>query len=123
MFDTFKNDIKKTWSFINNSLNRNKKKNNSTEFNENHIAEEYNNYFINIGNKLAEKIMATKNFNEYLNRPASTLFHFHPIEEKETLRIIQNLKNKSSFGHDSTSNKLLKRSQEVLYKPCTYYAY
>ena len=121
MFDTFKNDIKKTWSFINNSLNRNKKKNNSTEFNvndqtitdENHIAEEFNNYFINIGNKLAEKIMATKNFN------ASTLFHFHPIEEKETLRIIQNLKNKSSFGHDSISNKLLKRSQEVLYKPLT----
>ena len=68
MFDTFKNDIKKTWSFINNSLNRNKKKNNSTEFNvndqtitdENHITEEFNNYFINIGNKLAEKIMATK---------------------------------------------------------------
>ena len=127
MFDTFKNDIKKTWSFINNSLNRNKKKNNSTEFNvndqtitdENHIAEEFNNYFINIGNKLAEKIMATKNFNEYLNIPASTLFHFHPIEEKETLRIIQNLKNKSSFGHDSISNKLLKRSQEVLYKPLT----
>ena len=26
MFDTFKNDIKKTWSLINNSLNRNKKK-------------------------------------------------------------------------------------------------
>ena len=26
MFNTFKNDIKKTWSFINNSLNRNKKK-------------------------------------------------------------------------------------------------
>ena len=76
MFDTFKNDIKKTWSFINNSLNRNNKKINSTEFNvndqtitdENHIAEEFNNYFINIGNKLAEKIMATKNFNEYLNR-------------------------------------------------------
>ena len=88
MFDTFKNNIKKTWSLINNSLNRNKKKNNSAEFNvndqtitdENHIAEEFNNYFINTGTKLAEKIMATKNFNEYLNRPASTLFHFHPIE-------------------------------------------
>ena len=26
MFDTYKNDIKKTWSLINNSLNRNKKK-------------------------------------------------------------------------------------------------
>ena len=63
--------------------------------------------------------MATKHFNKYLNRPASTLLHFHPIEEKETLRIIQNLRNKSSFGHDSISNKLLKRSQEVLYKPLT----
>ena len=93
--------------------------NDQTITDENHIAEEFNNYFINIGNKLAEKIMATKNFNEYLNRPASTLFHFHPIEEKETLRIIQNLKNKSSFGHDSISNKLLKHSQEVLYKPLT----
>ena len=127
MFDTFINDIKKTWSFINNSLNRNKKKNNSKEFNvndqtitdENHIAEKFNNYFKNIGNKLAKKIMATKDFNEYLNRPASTLFYFHPIEEKETLRIIQKLKNKSSFGHDSISNKLLKRSQEVLYNPLT----
>ena len=66
--------------------------NDQTITDENHIAEEFNNYFINIGTKLAEKNMATKNFNEYLNRPASTLFHFHPIEEKETLRIIQNLK-------------------------------
>ena len=99
MFDTFKNDIKKTWSFINNSLNRNKKNNNSTEFNvndqtitdENHIAEEFNIYFINFGNKLAEKIMAIKNFNEYLNRPASTLFHFHAIEEKETLKSLRSV--------------------------------
>ena len=91
MFDTFKNDIKKTWSLINNSLNGNKKKNNSAEFNvndqtitnENHIAEEFNNYFINIGTKLTEKIMATKNFNGYLNRPASTLFHFHPMKKKK----------------------------------------
>ena len=68
MFGTFKNDIINTWSFINNSLNRNKKKNNSTEFNvndqtitdENHIAEEFNNYFINIGNKLAEKLWPPK---------------------------------------------------------------
>ena len=36
---------------------------------------------------------------------------------KGTLRIIQNLKNKTSFGHDSISNILLWRSQEVLYKP------
>ena len=36
--------------------------------------------------------MSTKNFNEYLYRAASTLFHFHFIEEKETLRIIQKLK-------------------------------
>ena len=99
MFDTFINDIKKTWSLINNSLNPSKKKK-SLEFNvndqtitdENHIAEELNNYFINIGTKLAEKIMATKNFNKYLKRPASTLFYFLHIEEKETLRIIQNLK-------------------------------
>ena len=61
MFDTFKNDIKKTWSLINNSLNHNKKKNNSAEFNvndqtitgENHIAEEFNNYFINIVTRLS----------------------------------------------------------------------
>ena len=81
---------------------------------ENQIAEEFNNYFINIGTKLAEKIMATKNFNEYLNRLTSALFDFHPIKEKETLRIIQNLKNKSSFGHDNIANKLLKLSKEVL---------
>ena len=93
--------------------------NDQTIIDENQIAEEFNNYYIYILTKLAEKIIATKNFNAYLNRPASTLFHFHPIEEKETLRIIQNLKNMSSFGHDSISNKLLKRSQEVIYKPLT----
>ena len=45
-----------------------RKKNNSTEFNvndqtitdENHIAEKFNNYFINIGNKLAEKLWPPK---------------------------------------------------------------
>ena len=90
-----KNDIKKTWSLINNSLNSNKKKksaefnlNNQTISDKNQMTEKFNNYFINIGTKLAEQIMSTKNFNEYLDRPASTLFYFHSIEEKETLRII-----------------------------------
>ena len=38
MFDTFKNDTKKTWSLINNSLNLNNKTNNSAEFNVNNQA-------------------------------------------------------------------------------------
>ena len=66
--------------------------NNQTISDKTHIAEEFNSYFLNIGTKLAEKIMPTKNFIEYLNRPASTLFYFHPLKEKETLRNIQNLK-------------------------------
>ena len=47
-------------------------------------------------------------------------FNFKPVTEVEIRNIIEKLKNKSCYGHDCISNKLIKRSKEILIKPLTY---
>ena len=41
------------------------------------------------------------------------------VEEQHVLTIINNLKDKSSYGHDGISNNLIKRIKDVLIKPLT----
>ena len=74
------------------------------------IAEKLNNFFINIGPKLANELdpVGKPDFKSYLNvNKVKTVFKFTPIEEEETKTIIKNLKPKNSSGHDSISLILL----------------
>ena len=133
-FDTFsaqKNDIKKTWATIDEKLNRKK---NTADFPEEFlykektitdlkdIANSFNEYFSNIGPSLSEKIdmsESTMTYSDYLTNPAHSRFSFTPISEKETLNIINNLKNKKSYGIDGISNVLLKSIANEILKPLT----
>ena len=133
-FDTFsaqKNDIKKTWATIDEKLNRKK---NTADFPEEFlykektitdlkdIANSFNEYFSNIGPSLSEKIDMSGNtmtYSDYLTNPAHSRFSFTPVSEKETLNIINNLKNKKSYGIDGISNVLLKSIANEILKPLT----
>ena len=133
-FDTFsaqKNDIKKTWATIDEKLNRKK---NTADFPEEFlykektitdlkdIAKSFNEYFSNIGPSLSEKIDMSGNtmtYSDYLTNPAHSRFSFTPVSEKETLNIINNLKNKKSYGIDGISNVLLKSIANEILKPLT----
>ena len=82
-FDRYKNDIKKTWSVINEGLNRNSKGlsqnvfvvENRTITDPDEIANYFNNYFINIGYLLSEQIRSVRPYTEYLNSPTDKRLH------------------------------------------------
>ena len=64
------------------------------------MANKFNEYFINNGKSLADKIPTAEPFHSYLNHPTNCVFSFQPITESKISEIIGSLKNKSSYGHD-----------------------
>ena len=132
IFDTYKSDIKKTWLTINDTLSRNKNKqdlpstfhyNGLTLTNPKEIANSFNVYFAGIGDKLASEIKTptnhNANFTSYLENPTMNRLQFRHIAEEDTMKAIDNLENKNSSGHDGISNKLLKSIRYELCKPLT----
>ena len=108
MFNTFSNDMKKTWQTINDTLNRSKKSrkfpqlfklsNGTTISDPKIIAEAFNDYFINIGT--VDEPMNDQ-YTRYLhNKPHCNLI-FHSITKDSVMQIIDGLKPKSSTGVDN----------------------
>ena len=85
------------------------------------IANEFNKYFINIGCLLSEQITSGHSSDEYLNDKTELVFNFTPVTEDYIANAItiSNLKNKSSYGYDNISNKLIKLAKGVLTQPLT----
>ena len=76
------------------------------------IANAFNLYFANVGKKLSDTLEKHNVLNidhkEYLKTPKTTSCKFKLINEHVTLTAIDKLENKTSYGHDGISNKLLK---------------
>ena len=130
-FNKFKNDMKNTWITIRNIINSNKKLsempssfsiNGNTTSDKQTIANEFNSFFTDIGQKLAANIVPPNNktFYDFLRNPCNTQFQFQPILVDDTLKIIDELKPKSSKGHDHMSSTLLKKLKNELSEPLTY---
>ena len=85
-FELYRNDIKQTWSVIKNTLQKNARCPDSTEFvlnnrmitNLDEIANEFNKYFVNIGQSLNDQIQAVTTSNDYLlqHNKTETTFNF-----------------------------------------------
>ena len=127
VFNMYKNDIKQTWAIIKDTL-QNKARgelpnkyllNDRTLTNMDEIANEFNKYFINIGRLLSEEITSGHSSDEYLNDKTELVFNFTPVTEDYIANVISNLKNKSSYGYDNISNKLIKLAKGVLTQPLT----
>ena len=124
LFVIHKNDIQKTWIVINNTLNNNSRNSRQNEFIVNNnkltdpgdIANAFNDYFINIGRQLSDKIQSPHHYSDYLHNQVESHLQLKPISEIDISNIINNLKNKASYGHDEISNKLLKRAGTALIK-------
>ena len=130
--DTFlsqKGDIKKTWSTINDALNRNTKRidypkefvlDNESIADSYSIANHFNSFFANIGVNLSAEIELnddSSNFTDYLINPTLNQFSLHPITGTDVHTIIHNLKNKKSSGNDDISNILLKSIKNEISEP------
>ena len=122
-FDKSKNNIKNTWRYINEIMNRNTKNNFPDVFVNNGklindkdlIANEFNAYFSNIGKQLASSMDNNNNnnnanisFKDFMGNPSLNNFNFQPVNEQSIIKIIDRLKLKTSCGHDGISTKLLK---------------
>ena len=118
-FENFKSDIKKTWQHINEVLSRGKSKSELPNFiicgdktltNNKEIADCFNKFYSNIGPQLANSIKSPPNqsYSQYLNEQIKSRLNFTPVTTEEVLKIIGNLKSKSSSGHDGISSIILK---------------
>ena len=129
-FEINKNNIKKTWTIINETLNRNNKTQKVTEIRCNSntiiedpqtIAETFNSYFSQIGQKLAENIPTNeRRFHDFLSNQNSHSLFFVPTNQEEITDIVNNLKPKKSSGYDGIDNCLLKSIIQSIVNPLVH---
>ena len=127
-FSKYKNDIRKTWDALKEVMNKNTFK---SDFYSNffhggveitgskNIADKFNEYFTEIGPKLARSIDTVNKapFDSYLTTPSAALFNFTYISPDEIVKIIRNLRPKSSAGYNNISTKLLKEIEHAISRP------
>lgn len=128
-----KNNIKKTWKILRQICNLDDAvKKPATELLnlKNDVQESVNyvnEYFTNVGKKLAHEILSKINKTEnYLaqsfkskSSPVNSIL-FTPTDEVEITTIIKSLKNSSSAGWDGISAIFLKKGSKYLCKPITH---
>jgi len=128
--DTKLYSLKKVWSNLNSVI--------STQFNKkskpvvnkliinsrpitdpSEIANEFNDYFCNVGNSLS-KLLPPGDFKSYLNNPMLNSFACHSASLSELDNIIQNLNNSKSVSCDNISNFLIKECKNDIILPLLY---
>ena len=119
-FKNCSNDSKRTWQIINSMLNKNIQHiappsefnlDNSLITDANEIAENFNEYFVNIGKKLAQNIGDPKNsFLSYMpqNLTNENSCAFHLTTSFEIIDIVKAMKTGESAGIDEISMNLIK---------------
>ena len=116
-----KGNLKETWKLLNSIINKKKKtmqvghefenKGESITGDE-HIANGFNDYFVNVGPSLADNIPATDTqFSQYLSASTNvknSLF-LNPVTEVEMLQLVAKVKPKKSKVHDELDMCLIKK--------------
>ena len=74
---------------------------------------------MNISRPLSQQIQLTHSIDHCLHGNATSRFKFHSVNQDYIGQLIDNFKNKASYGHDNISNKLIKCVKEVLIEPLT----
>ena len=71
------------------------------------IANLFNQYFIDVGPSLANRIDSNRHFRDYLRTPSVNQLTLRSIDENKISQVIEHLKNKSSSGVDGIFNNLI----------------
>jgi len=129
-FKTFKNNMRKTWQTINSIIGRKKQGTvvNKLVNKDGHyitdplsISNEFNDFFVNIGPKLASTINSNNesNFSDYMQEPLSNNMFMKPIVAEEIRKIICKFDQNKSAGHDDIGNYIVKRVASEILVPLT----
>ena len=87
----------------------------------NEITEGFNDFFVNVGPKLASSIPSTnKFFSEYLSNPIKQNFTFANVTPETIFETLSLLKSKVNCGKDNISTKLLKDIMPNVISPVVY---
>ena len=120
------NDMKKTWKIIKNIISKNKSNiitdtflvNGKKTVDKNIIVNKFNEYFVNVGPSLANKIQSSNvHYQQFLcgNYPNSFALFFTTPEE--VIKVTNELANKTSAGYDNISISLIKKIIPFIAKP------
>ena len=98
-FERNKNNMKQTWSTINNVLGRGKKQSTQDKFkddicnvitNSEEISSRFNDFFVNVGPDLASNIQNSgKNYFDYLHGIKRSSMYMNPIVEMDITKIVE----------------------------------
>ena len=127
-----KGNLKETWKLLNSIINTKKKtmqvgnefenKGESVTGDE-HIANGFNNYFVNVGPSLADNIPDTDTqFSQYLSASTNvknSLF-LNPVTDVDILQLVAKVKPKKSKGHDELDMCLIKKLIPYRGRPWRY---
>ena len=126
-----KNNLKKkTWEILHQAIHKQNNRptipdtfiiNGKSNSNIREIAEEFNNFFVNIGKQTAKNLpQPTNSFSDYLNgNYAANVFMF-PTCEAEILHTTTNLKASTSEGYENVSTKLIKQTVKEVATPLAH---
>ena len=129
LYETSKDNTQNLWKATNQLLGRVKKRNRYPEFfnlndrklsTKSCIAESFNNFFASVGLDLSRQHKTNNDFLNFLPRNNGKSFSFSFVSVPTVDKIISKLRNKTSSGFDSISNKCLKQMKEPLLYPLTF---
>ena len=130
-FEINKNDGRQLWQLANEVTGRTTKKGNKTNIGpiegcatDHESATKINEFFATIATNLQSKIKKPKKtFRQYLPKLDSVpkkQFQFHTVTREKVEEIIDNMKNKASFGIDTMSNRMVKHIKAEISTPLTH---
>ena len=137
-FERDKKDSKKTWKHINELLNkkcsvqndmkveelvRNESNENVKVTSSNDIANTFNDFFVQVGENLAKKIVDTNDndsYKEYLGPHRDETFFLSPVTTSEVNSLIGTLDRAKASGYDDLTVRLLVDARDYVSEPLAY---
>jgi hypothetical protein len=125
-FKSFTGNLRKTWELLSSLTAKTKSECIADSFTVDgctitdkcEIVEKLNEYFVNIGSRLAASIQpASTHFLKYLNNNYVKSFVLYPTDANEIIRIVSGLGNKQSFGFDGIPINIMKSTAQVIAEP------
>ena len=127
-FQKFKSNTRKTWETIKtifNSKNNQElspvivSQSNQKLTNRLDQANEFNNYFVNIGKMAASQLNDSnkKHFESYLKARPEIKFNFTHVSPKNVIDAIKQINSSNSCGYDEISSKMIKLCSNEISKP------
>lgn len=115
-----KNNARDTWKTLNHILKKKRGNNVCKKFRINDddvltdstgIANSFNDYFVNIGPKLANSLHDCKvDYSDFLKNGVDKSMFLMPVNDEEVYSIVQKLDSKKSAGHDGVGARIVKKT-------------